>query len=71
MTPCFFCGGPWHEASGSFYNERVRACGPCVRRFYGWFKGFIARWKKFEFYGNARTLDKLGPFKAHEPKNSC
>lgn len=50
---CFFCNGPYHPATGSFYTERVRACGPCARSFFGWVKGHVARWsssKRPNFY---------------------
>lgn len=30
-TPCFFCQGPAHPATGHAYTERVLACRECTR----------------------------------------
>lgn len=29
-TPCFFCGGAAHPATGHAYSERVLACRRCT-----------------------------------------
>ena len=36
MTPCSFCGAPWHAATGCRYGSRVVACQACVRAFWAW-----------------------------------
>ncbi len=30
QTPCFFCGGAAHPATGHAYSERVLACRRCT-----------------------------------------
>lgn len=30
MTPCTFCGRPWHPSTGAEYGPRSRACAHCV-----------------------------------------
>lgn len=59
---CFFCGGVWHNATGNYYTERVRACGPCARDFFAYVKQHVNRWanpKRPNFYEAA--------FKFHAP----
>lgn len=51
--PCFFCGGPYHDATGNKYTERVVACGPCAREFLKYVKQHVNRWaspKRPNFY---------------------
>lgn len=65
---CFFCGGPYHPASGAWYSERVQVCGPCVRHFYHWFRGFSKPRGKREtytdFYGEHNgAAEGVGPWK--------
>lgn len=34
IMPCYYCKGPWHEASGDYDYNRLRfTCGRCVRLF--------------------------------------
>jgi hypothetical protein len=37
-TPCFFCDGPAHSATGCQYTETVIACGTCTRQAWTWIK---------------------------------
>lgn len=36
MTPCSFCEGPWHPATGSEYGPRIGACYRCTVDFWTW-----------------------------------
>ena len=61
---CFFCGGAAHEATGCQYSERVLSCGPCTRRFWGWFRGHISKWSRKgipDFYLAAGTVEPTVP----------
>lgn len=49
---CFFCGGPYCEATGHVYTLRVRACERCFRGFLRWFRGHINR-----TFGGVRFYD--------------
>jgi hypothetical protein len=40
MTPCFFCGGAAHPATGCQYTATVLACGSCTRQAWTWIKGW-------------------------------
>lgn len=46
MTPCSFCGGAFHPATGCTYSPTCFACCRCVKEFWRWVKGHTNRtWK--------------------------
>ncbi len=44
--PCTYCGGAWNPSTGAWYSDTRRACGPCVRRFWGWYRTHTAKRKR-------------------------
>lgn len=54
---CVQCGGPYHPASGHWYERwDVVVCGGCYKPFVRWVKGMMARkWSGAAFYEEAAT----------------
>ena len=54
-TRCLQCKGPYHEATGNYYEEwNVVFCGACYKPFVVWTKGMHKRkWGGEYFYDEA------------------
>lgn len=62
---CFFCGGPAHPSTGCEYSERVVSCGPCVRRFWEWF-----RRQQHKTFGGCRFYDAVARWTVDDVRSS-
>lgn len=40
-TPCFFCGGAAHPATGHQYTPSVLACRRCFESFFKWYRARV------------------------------
>jgi len=47
-TPCSFCRGPYHEATGHRFSNGSVWCGPCTRDFVDWLRR--NKWRNFYDY---------------------
>ena len=59
---CFSCPGPFHPATGDYDpHYRIARCGVCMKRFYQWQRGHMAReWSGQAFYEEAKTSNRQG-----------
>lgn len=52
---CFQCHGPFHPASGNWYEQwQIGFCGACYKPFVKWLSGHLKRkWGGLNFYEHA------------------
>jgi hypothetical protein len=48
QTPCSFCGGAAHPATGCQYSENIISCWRCTKEAWHWVKGWTHR--RADFY---------------------